>query len=799
MRILLLVHRFNSLSQRLYVELQRDGHELSVEFDIHDDVTREAVELFRPDLVLAPFLKRAIPASVWQRLPCLIVHPGPPGDRGPAALDWAILRGTDKWGVTVLQAQAAMDAGPVWASEEFTMRTARKSSLYRNEVAEAAVSAVRRAIARLNAGERPAAPGAGAHGWQPPLAQPRRALDWQRDDTATVLRKLHAADGFPGVEDVLLERRFRLFDGHREERLAGRPGTLIARRHGAICRATRDGAVWIGQLQPVEDGQRGFKRPAAVALGPLAQDLPVSEDDPAAPRNDASLREIRYEERGSIGYLHFDFYNGAMSTAQCKRLRTAYAQARRRPTRIIVLMGGEDFWSNGMHLHCIEAAESPADASWDNINAIDDLAQDILTTDTHLTIAALQGNAAAGGVFLALAADLVLARSGVVLNPHYRNMGNLYGSEYWTYLLPRRTGGERAQTLLGATGTGKTMTMAATIQAVQRPSLVIAHNKTLAAQLCNEFRTYFPSNAVEYFVSYYDYYQPEAYVPSKDLYIEKDSAINQEIDRLRHAATAGLFARRDVVIVASVSCIFGLGSPATYDENLQTLNKGEMIDRDKLLRKLVSIQYTRNDTALGRGTFRVRGETLEIFPAYAETAYRIVLFGDEVEHLQHFDPVTGELIEDDLEHVAIWPASHYNVREGMIDDAVADIGSELNQRCAELEAAGKLLESHRLRQRKAGATTATRVCVPGRCRDVVLGRPSHHRRLVGNRLRADRLVADRACRRARRFPRHAGRGGRDGRPRPPYAARPEHGRAVRPCGNLEPQFPGRGQPRHRAL
>ncbi|MFZ0041137.1 MAG: excinuclease ABC subunit UvrB [Solirubrobacteraceae bacterium] len=259
--------------------------------------------------------------------------------------------------------------------------------------------------------------------------------------------------------------------------------------------------------------------------------------------------------------------------------------------------------------------------------------------------------------------------------------------------------GERYQTLLGATGTGKTMTMAATMEAIQRPSLVIAHNKTLAAQLCNEFRTYFPSNAVEYFVSYYDYYQPEAYVPSKDLYIEKDSAINQEIDRLRHAATAALFARRDVVIVASVSCIFGLGSPEVYDENLQTLSKGEMIDRDALLRKLVSIQYTRNDTALSRGTFRVRGETLEIFPAYAETAFRIVLFGDEVEHLQHFDPITGELIEDDLAHVGIWPASHYNVREGMIDDAVSEIGRELNARCAELEGQGKLLESHRLRQR----------------------------------------------------------------------------------------------------
>ncbi len=259
--------------------------------------------------------------------------------------------------------------------------------------------------------------------------------------------------------------------------------------------------------------------------------------------------------------------------------------------------------------------------------------------------------------------------------------------------------GERALTLLGATGTGKTMTMASTIEAVQRPTLVLAHNKTLAAQLCNEFRAYFPRNAVEYFVSYYDYYQPEAYVPSKDLYIEKDSAINQEIDRLRHAATAALFARRDVIIVASVSCIYGLGSPEVYEQNLQLINKGEMIDRDALLRKLVRIQYTRNDTALARGSFRVRGETLEIWPAYAETAYRAVLFGDEVEHLQHFDSITGEVLEDDLEHIAIWPASHYNVREGYIDDAVTKIGAELEQRCAELEAEGKLLESHRLRQR----------------------------------------------------------------------------------------------------
>src|SRR3954462_8025883 len=259
--------------------------------------------------------------------------------------------------------------------------------------------------------------------------------------------------------------------------------------------------------------------------------------------------------------------------------------------------------------------------------------------------------------------------------------------------------GDRMVTLLGATGTGKTMTMAGIIERVQRPTLVMAHNKTLAAQLCNEFRTFFPDNAVEYFVSYYDYYQPEAYVPSKDLYIEKDSAINQEIDRLRHAATAALFGRRDVIIVASVSAIFGMGSPETYDRNMVLLKRGDEVDRDQLLRKLVSVQYTRNDTALGRGNFRVRGEALGVFRAYAESAYRVQLFGDEVERLQHFDPLTGELIEDDIEHVGIWPATHYNVKDGTIEAAVTEIARELNERTAELEAEGKLLESHRLRQR----------------------------------------------------------------------------------------------------
>ena len=258
--------------------------------------------------------------------------------------------------------------------------------------------------------------------------------------------------------------------------------------------------------------------------------------------------------------------------------------------------------------------------------------------------------------------------------------------------------GDRMQTLLGVTGSGKTATMAFTIEQVQRPSLVIAHNKTLAAQLCNEFREFFPDNAVEYFVSYYDYYQPEAYVPSQDLYIEKDSSVNEEIERLRHSATAALNARRDVIVVASVSCIFGLGSPEKYDSMMLTLARGQEIDRDATLRKLVDIQYTRNDQVLGRGNFRVRGETLEIFPAYAESAYRAVLFGDEVEQLQHFDPLSGE-VYDELEHAGIWPATHYATDRETVERAVGEIRDELETRCAELEAEGKLLESHRLRQR----------------------------------------------------------------------------------------------------
>src|SRR5437660_2388773 len=258
--------------------------------------------------------------------------------------------------------------------------------------------------------------------------------------------------------------------------------------------------------------------------------------------------------------------------------------------------------------------------------------------------------------------------------------------------------GERFQTLLGATGTGKTATMAWIIEQVQKPALVIAHNKTLAAQLCNEFREFFPDNAVEYFVSYYDYYQPEAYVPQADLYIEKDSSQNDDIARLRLAATSALFTRRDVVVVASVSCIYGLGSPEEWRERVLILEVGSEHDRDLVLRKLIDSQYARNDTSLGRGRFRVKGDVVEIQPANSETAYRVSFFGDEVEQISHFDPLTGEIYAK-LDNVAIWPATEYVTSKPTIERALHEIRHELEGQGKIFERENRLLEAHRIRQR----------------------------------------------------------------------------------------------------
>lgn len=443
MRILLLTHAFNSLTQRLFVDLTQSGHEVSVEFDINDEVTREAVSLWQPDLVIAPFLKRAIPEDVWRSRLCLIVHPGIIGDRGPSALDWAILNGEPDWGVTLLQAEEEMDAGPIWASRTFPMRAAPKGSLYRREVTEAAAACVAEAIGKLESGGFEPTPLAEAEpprfGELRPLCrQTDRAIDWESDTTEQVLAKIRSADGMPGLLDEAGGAACYLFDADPAVDLKGEPGAWIARAGLSLARATTDGAVWIGHARI--KAPETIKLPAAFALPAVAEGLP---------RVDRAKGSgiIHYEEddEGEIGYLHFPLYNGAFGTGHCQALAYAVRDAAERPTKVLCLMGGPDFWSNGLHLNLIENADSAADESWDNINAIDDLVLAVLSCTSKHVIAGVQGNAGAGGVFMALAADEVVARRGVILNPHYKNMGNLYGSEYWTYLLPRRAGEEAAK------------------------------------------------------------------------------------------------------------------------------------------------------------------------------------------------------------------------------------------------------------------------------------------------------------------------------------------------------------------
>jgi len=491
MRILFLTTAHNSLSQRLLIELSERGHDIRVAVVTTDEDMLAAVSRERPDLIIAPMLKIAIPKKIWLHHLCLIVHPGIRGDRGPSSLDWAITNDETIWGVTILEAADEFDAGAVWAAQEFALEgdPPSKSSLYRGPVTEAAVSGVLEAVARVESGEcrfgtwpPERLPHVSRDGsrkvrgqLRPPMRHVDRAIDWMRDTTAEILRKIRAADSAPGVLGTIYGRRCFLYGAHVEERLQGPPGLVLARRDGAICIGTIDGAVWVSHLKAKDEVDApeeicqvvgagigceycdaelcfvaGIKLPATQVLGSLLLGVPEAPLPIDAAQDHRTYREIVYTEEDEVGYISFDFYNGAMSTSQCTRLRDAFLYARSRRTRIIVLLGGRDFWSNGIHLNTIEASDDPAEESWGNINAMDDLVLEILDTTSHLVIAGMRGNAGAGGAMLALAADHVYARRGIVLNPHYRKMGELYGSEYWTYTLPRRVGQRRAQELTEA-------------------------------------------------------------------------------------------------------------------------------------------------------------------------------------------------------------------------------------------------------------------------------------------------------------------------------------------------------------
>ena len=461
MRILLIASAYNGLTQRAHVELDTLGHEVSVTLALSAEEIRQALTLFEPDLIICPFLRERVPDDVWQQRVCIIIHPGIKGDRGASSLDWAIMQGAEAWGVTALQAAQEMDAGDIWSTSNFPMRAATKASIYRREVTQHAIKVMLEAAKHFATGTFQPEPLDYSNKdvcgkLLPSMKQADRAIEWNVDRTDDIIRKINAADSNPGLLDSINGENFHLYGVHKESVLNGSvPGEIIAQRHGAICRATIDGAVWISHLKrtkakPVPFYKRwkiakrpDFKLPAATILGESLKEVEDSPIEPLFMGAEETYKELWYQEGNGVGYLNFDFHNGAMSTEQCHRLLEAYRLARGRSTRVIVLMGGRDFWSNGIHLNLIEAAKDPAAESWRNINAIDDVVHEIITTNTHLTLSAVWGGAGAGGAIMPLACDRVCARAGCIMNPHYKTMG-LYGSEYWTYLLPKRVGKARA-------------------------------------------------------------------------------------------------------------------------------------------------------------------------------------------------------------------------------------------------------------------------------------------------------------------------------------------------------------------
>lgn len=454
MKILLLSSSYNSLTQRAHVELAERGHEVSIELAINDLAIREGIKLFQPDLILCPMLKYIIPKDIWLEVPCIIVHPGIKGDRGSASLDWAIYDELPYWGVTAVQAADEVDSGPIWATGEFPLRKGSKSSIYRDDLSNTAMKVMHLVVKRFENGVYEPEPldysRRDVKGrFRPSMRQSVRSIDWEYDTADQIIRKIRCSDGNPGVLDNIFGNQYYLYGAHREGSMVGPPGKILAKRSGAVCRATVDGAVWITHLRKKNDANGNyFKLPATQVLIGELDDVPESSIELLYSSAANTYKEIWYREENEVDYLYFEFYNGAMSTDQCLRLTQAFNEVCKRPdAKIIVLMGGRDFWSNGIHLNVIEAADDPAEESWNNINAINDFVEAVLNCDNKYVISAMHGSAGAGGVMMALAADQVIAREGVILNPHYKSMGGLYGSEYWTYLLPKRVGNSMAEQL----------------------------------------------------------------------------------------------------------------------------------------------------------------------------------------------------------------------------------------------------------------------------------------------------------------------------------------------------------------
>lgn len=454
MKILLFASAYNGMCQRIHRELDAEQYTISIELSANEQQMIRAVENFQPDLIICPFLKHAVPEAIWRHHLCLIVHPGIEGDRGPSSLDWAIQSKTTTWGVTLLQADAEMDAGDIWDSQKFHLRNGAKASIYRREVIATAVSMIKNVLhdSLKNPDFKPRAldyTNPQVKGQCLPLMrQDSRKIDWGTETTEAIVRKINAADSFPGVLDSIAGNDVYLYGAKAEYSLySAVPGEIIGHRDGAICRATVDGGVWIRQLKMAQQNERKFFKLSSMQV--ITQQFPNAEQFANLNVISSDVQnDINIEIKNAVAYVSFDFYNGAMNTEQCHDLLARLREIRQRDdVRVVALLGGEDFWSNGIHLNYIQGAVDPARESWRNINAIDDIVFEVISMTNKLTVASLRNNAGAGGAIMPLACDKVVARDGVVLNPHYLTMG-LFGSEYWTYLLPKRVGDVKAKELI---------------------------------------------------------------------------------------------------------------------------------------------------------------------------------------------------------------------------------------------------------------------------------------------------------------------------------------------------------------
>ncbi len=451
MRILLITTVFNSLAQRIYCETKESGHEVSVQFALSDEAMISAVETFCPDLIICPFLTRFIPAAIYEETPTYIVHPGPVGDKGPHSLDHALLDGKSEWGVSIIKANEEFDGGDIYAAEPFRMRKTTKASIYRREVNAAASKALKRLLENWERKEAQITSQLPTS-MHKVLTQNDRSIDWEHDSCETIIVKINAADSFPGVLDELMGISCYLFGAHKE----GFEGDdnmqasydkaqhkeIFAKRDGAVCIKTKEGAVWVSHLK--ELGK--FKLPATYVLKEKLKGVREHRIPLMMTQHRNTFHELSLRVEGEVAYLYFDFHNGAFNSEQSIRLKYA-VESLRDSCKVLVLMGGESFFSNGIHLNILEDSKKPGEDGWSNINAMNDMVRAVLLADDFLTVCAFRGGAGAGGLFFGLACDYVVAREGVVLNPHYKTIG-LSGSEFHTYTLPKRVGDETARRLI---------------------------------------------------------------------------------------------------------------------------------------------------------------------------------------------------------------------------------------------------------------------------------------------------------------------------------------------------------------